>query len=82
MNIFHTIFATRLVLVLGFVNLLTGFLLLFSCRIVPAFKITRNLMKLSFYKNFYKYHAWLWGIFWVSVIVHVIFAVNLMGWPF
>ncbi|HXY75032.1 MAG TPA: hypothetical protein VEH58_06880 [Dehalococcoidales bacterium] len=82
MNIFHTIFATRLVLVLGFVNLLTGFLLLFTCRIIPAFKFTRRLMTYSFYKNFYKYHAWLWAIFWVSVIVHVIFAVNLMGWPF
>ncbi len=82
MNIFHTVFAARLILILGFVNLVAGFLLLFTCRIVPAFKLTRNLMQHSFYKNFYRYHVYLWGIFWISVIVHAVFAINLMGWPF
>jgi len=82
MNIFHTLFATRLVLILGLVNLLVGFLLLFSCRIVPTFKITRNLMQHSFYKKFYRFHVYLWWIFWISVLVHAIFAINLMGWPF
>jgi hypothetical protein len=82
MDIFHSLFAARLVFILGFVNLVIGFLLIFSCRIVPAFKPTRKLMQNSFYKKFYKYHAYLWWIFWVSIIVHAIFAINLMGVPF
>jgi hypothetical protein len=81
-NIFYTTFAARLILVLGFVNLVTGFLILFTCRIVPAFKPTRNLMQNSFYKKFFRYHPVLWWIFWVSVIVHAVFAINLLGWPF
>jgi hypothetical protein len=82
MNIFHTAFAARLILILGLVNLVTGFFLLFTCRIVPAFKLTRNLMQNSLYKKVYRYHIYLWGIFWISVTVHVIFAINFMGWPF
>ena len=82
MDIFHTIFAARLILILGFVNLVMGFLLLFSCRVVPAFSLTRNLMQHSWYKKFYRYHSYLWWIFWISVIVHVVFALNFMSWPF
>jgi hypothetical protein len=81
-DIFYSAFAARLILILGFVNLITGFLILFSCRIVPAFKPFRNLMQNSFYKKFFRYHSILWWIFWISVIVHAVFAMNLMGWPF
>jgi hypothetical protein len=82
MNIFHSVFAARLILVLGLVNLVTGFLLLFSCRIIPTFKLTKNLMQHAFYKHFYRFHVYLWWIFWISVIVHAVFAINFMGWPF
>ena len=82
MNIFHSVFASRLILILGFVNLVTGFLLLFTCRVIPAFKPTRGLMQHAFYKSFYRYHVYLWWIFWISVIVHVVFAMNYLGWPF
>ena len=82
MSILHGIFAARIILILGLVNLVTGFLLLFTCRVIPAFKPTRGLMQHAFYKNFYRYHVYLWWIFWISVIVHVIFAMNFLGWPF
>jgi hypothetical protein len=82
MNMFHSVVAARLILILGFVNLLVGFLLLFTCRIVPAFKLTRNLMHYSFYKNIYRYHVYLWWIFWISVVIHAIYAIYFMGWPF
>ena len=82
MCIFHGVFASRLILILGIVNFVTGFLLLFTCRVIPAFKPTRGLMQHAFYKSFYRYHVYLWWIFWVSVIVHVIFAINFLGWPF
>lgn len=82
MSLFHSVFAARLIIVLGIVNFVTAFLLLFSCRVIPSFKLTRGLMKHNFYKNFYRYHSYLWLIFWISVTVHVIFAVNFIGWPF
>lgn len=82
MNIFQTVFAARLILILGIVNLVTGFLLLFTCRVVPAFKFTKSLMQHNWYKKFYRFHGYIWLIFWVSVTVHVIFAIGLMGWPF
>ena len=82
MSIFHSVFASRLIFILGVVNFVTGFLLLFTCRVVPAFKPTRGLMQHAFYKNFYRYHVYIWWIFWVSVVVHVVFAINFMGWPF
>jgi hypothetical protein len=82
MSVFHSVFASRLILILGFVNLVTGFLLLFTCRVIPAFKPTRSLMQHAFYKSFYRYHVYLWWIFWISVTVHVVFAMNYLGWPF
>jgi hypothetical protein len=82
MNIFHSIFAARLILILGILNFVTGFLLLFTCRIVPMFRLTQKLMQLNFYKKFYHYHVYIWWVFWVSVIVHAVFAINFMGWPF
>ena len=82
MSIFHSVFASRLILILGFVNLVTGFLLLFTCRVIPAFKPTRGLMQHALYKSFYRYHVYLWWIFWISVIVHMVFAMNYLGWPF
>jgi hypothetical protein len=81
-DIFHSAFAARLILVLGFVNIVTGLLILFTCRIVPAFKPTRNLMQHSFYKKIFHFHTYLWWIFWISVIVHAVFALKFMGWPF
>jgi len=82
MSIFHSILAARLILILGIINFVTGFLLLFTCRVIPAFKLTKGLMQHAFYKSFYRYHVYLWWIFWVSVILHVIFAINFLGWPF
>lgn len=82
MNIFQTVFAARLILILGIVNFATGFLLLFSCRVVPAFSLTRSLMQHNWYKKLYRYHNYIWCVFWISVIVHVIFAIGFMGWPF
>ena len=41
-----------------------------------------TLMHHDFYKKFYRYHGYLWLVFWASVTVHVIFAVNFIHWPF
>ncbi len=82
MNIFQTLIAARLVFVFGIINLVTGALVLLSCRCIPSAKITGNLMKYAIYKRFYSYHCYIWWAFWVSVIVHAIFAITFLGIPF
>ena len=81
MDIFHSIFAARLIFILGIVNLVTGFLILMSCRCIPGMGFGRRLMKYPSYQKFFKFHCYLWWIFWPSVTVHAIFAIGLFGIP-
>jgi hypothetical protein len=39
-------------------------------------------MKRHWYQNVFKYHCYVWWIFWASVIVHAILAMRYIGWPF
>jgi len=73
--------APRIIFILGIVNLLTGFLIFFSCRCLPGSKIGAILMQKPPYKNFYKWHCHIWKVFWPSVIVHAILALIFFGWP-
>lgn len=82
MNVFYTSFAAQLIFVLGIVNMITGLVLLSSCRWIPGSKLTAGLMKRGWYKSYYKYHAYVWWGFWTSVAVHVVFAVGRLGIPF
>jgi hypothetical protein len=74
--------ATRVIVVLGIINLASGLLVLFSCRCVPVLRFGKGLMKHGWYKGFYRLHGYIWWIFWGSVVVHAIFAIVYLGWPF
>jgi len=80
MDIFQSI-APRLIFILGIVNLVFGFIIFFSCRCIPSWKLTGSLMKYAAYRQFFKYHCYIWWIFWPSVIVHAIFAIVFFGVP-
>ena len=82
MNIFQTEFAAPLIFALGIVNLVSGILVLLTCRCIPALRITGKLMQNRFYSRVYKYHCIIWWVFWVSVIVHAIYAIGYFGVPF
>jgi hypothetical protein len=82
MDFFQSVLAARLIFVLGIINLISGVLVLITCRCIPAFRITGKLMQNRFYSRIYKYHCPIWWVFWVSVIVHSVFAVALYGSPF
>ncbi len=82
MDIFQPIVAARITYVLGIVNLVTGALILLSCRCVPGLRIVGNLMRYKAYQRFFKYHCYIWWVFWSSVVVHAIFAVTRFGRPF
>jgi hypothetical protein len=77
-----TLLATRIIFVLGFVNAITGLLIFFSCRCLPGSSIGKSLMKRPWFQRFFKFHCWLWWIFWLSVVIHAILALIYLGWPF
>jgi hypothetical protein len=74
--------ATRILFVLGIINLITGLLIFFSCRCLPGSRIGKGLMKRPWYQKFFKLHCYIWWVFWVSVVVHAILAMIYIGWPF
>ncbi len=85
MDILQPIVATRLIFILGIINLVTGVLIFFSCRCIPSSKITKitgNLMKYRVYQRFFKFHCYIWWAFWSSVIAHAVLAILFIGVPF
>ena len=71
----------KLIYILGITNIISILLVLFTCRCVPAWKLTRRLMAYKWYQRFFKYHYYLWLILGISVIAHMVFAISLMGFP-
>ena len=82
MDFFNSELAPRLVFILAIVNLVTGVLVFSSCRCIPGLRITGQLMKNSVYAHFYKYHCYIWWVFWISVIAHAVIAIGFFGVPF
>ena len=59
-----TIVALRVLFILGIVNVVTGLLIFFSCRCLPGSGIGRRLMKYKWYQSYFKWHCYIWWIFW------------------
>jgi hypothetical protein len=74
--------AMRVLFILGIVNMVTGLVLFFTCRCLPGSKIGKSLMTLHWYRGFFRFHCYIWWIFWVSVVAHAILAMRYIGWPF
>ena len=73
------IVVSRLIFILGILNLVTGFLIFFSCRCLPGSRIGAALMQRRPYKSFFKWHCHIWKVFWPSVIVHAVLALFFLG---
>jgi len=82
MDVFQSVIAARVIPILGIINLVSGGLIFSSCRCIPGSKVAGKLMKYSAYKRFFKYHCYIWWVFWPSVAVHAIFAITFYGIPF
>jgi hypothetical protein len=83
MSLFQSIIAARIIFIFGIANVLLGLLVLLTCRCTPGIgSIGAALMRNPFYKRFYRYHCYLWWLFWGSVVVHAVFAIGLVGIPF
>jgi hypothetical protein len=79
---FHSVLAARIIFLFSILNIILGVLVFFSCRCLPGFKFAHGIMQNKRYLSFYKFHCWLWLIFLISVTIHAVFAINLMGFPF
>jgi hypothetical protein len=82
MSIFQSIAAARVVYILGIVNLGMGALVLFTCRCIPTWQLSKNMMKYKWYQRVYKLHCYLWWVLLASVIIHAVFAIIYFGVPF
>ncbi|MFC1902229.1 hypothetical protein ACFLX3_04815 [Chloroflexota bacterium] len=82
MDIFQSILAARLIFIFGIINLVTGALVLLTCRCLVGSNITGKLTNIAAYRRLFKYHCYIWWVFWVSVIMHAIFAIAFFGLHF
>ncbi|MAH39428.1 MAG: hypothetical protein CL873_02700 [Dehalococcoidales bacterium] len=80
-KIIDPLLASRLIVILGIVNLVGGVLIFFSCRCLGGSKLGVKLMKYRSYQRFYQYHCYIWRVFWASVIIHASLAIIFFGWP-
>ena len=81
MDIFESVVAPRLVLILGVVNIVSGLAIFFTYCCIPGMNIGARLMKYAAYRRFYQFHCYIWWLFWGSVMVHAIFAIGFYGVP-
>lgn len=79
---FHSLLAVRLLFVFSLLNIILGITVFFSCRCLPGFKFAQGIMKNKIYLSFYKFHCWIWLMFLISVMIHAILAINIIGFPF
>jgi hypothetical protein len=72
--------AAKATYILGWVNIIGLFLVLFSCRCALGMKA--SMSKSKAYMSFYKYHCYYWWVFIISVAAHAILAIIGFGNPF
>jgi Ni/Fe-hydrogenase subunit HybB-like protein len=83
MSIFQSTLALKIIFISAILNVLLLIMLTLSCRCIPVLSRAGNkLMSHKPFQNFYKLHCYFWLVFWISVIVHMVFAIALVGFPF
>jgi len=81
MDVFHSPVVARVIFGLGILNLVSALLIFFSCRCLHGSRLGARLMKHPGYQRYYKYHCYIWRVFWPSVVVHAFLALVYFGWP-
>ncbi len=74
--------APKAIFVLGIINLVTGIMVFLTCRCPAGSKRLAKLRQYPLYQSLFSYHCYIWWVFWVSVIIHAIVAIILVGSPF
>lgn len=71
----------NIILTLGIINFVSGLAIMITCRCLPTSKWGKGLMNYRPYKAFYKFHCFIWWVFWPSVMAHALLAIVTFGWP-
>jgi len=82
MELMQSIMVPRIIVILGIINILTGAAIFFSCRCLPGARLMGRMMKYNAFQRFYKYHCYIWRVFWPSVLIHSLLALMFFGLPF
>jgi hypothetical protein len=82
MELMQSIMVPRIIVILGIINILTGAAIYFSCRCLPGARLMGRMMKYNAFQRFYKYHCYIWRVFWPSVLIHSLLALMFFGLPF
>jgi hypothetical protein len=80
-DFFQSLAVARTIFILGVFNLVAALLIFFSCRCLPGSMVGDRLMRYGAYKRFYRYHCYIWRLFWPAIVVHAFFALMFFGWP-
>jgi len=72
----------KIVFVTAMINLISVLLVLTTCRCMNMWKLTSSLNKHAWYKRYFRWHCYIWYVFVPSLIIHAIFAIRVMGFPF
>ncbi|MBI2547250.1 MAG: hypothetical protein HYW23_02275 [Candidatus Aenigmarchaeota archaeon] len=78
---FLLIYGPSITFVLGITNLLSMFLVFFTCRCMMGKKLAEFLWQNDWYKRFYTTHCYWWWVFFISVAVHAAIAIIAFGIP-
>jgi len=82
MELLQSAVVPQIIVILGILNVITGAAIFFSCRCIHGARLMGKLMKYRSYQSFYKYHCYIWRVFWPSVFVHSLLALLFFGLPF
>ena len=74
--------ATRLVFILGLVNLFSLLALFFSCRCMAGLGLFSRLSRFTTHTRLYRYHCYYWIVLGLSVGAHLGIAISVLGVPF
>lgn len=71
----------RITFMLGITNIIGLFLVFFSCRCLMGSSLQKRLWQHDWYKKFYNAHCHYWKLFFISVLIHAVFAIIYFGIP-
>ncbi len=74
--------AARITFALGIANLVGLLLVFFSCRCLMGTNLAQKLYQHNWYKKFYSNHCRYWWFFFLTVLLHTLFAFYAFGNPF
>jgi len=69
------------VFILGIISAVSGLLIFLGCRIVPTTRLTQGVAQSSGYKVLFRYHKYLWLVFWISLVIHLVLGILHFGFP-